>query len=130
MGFLDEFKAFALKGNVVDMAIGVIIGGAFGKIVDVLVNKVMMPPIGFLTGGVDFSQKSLSLGNDPTGKAVVVGWGEWLNTIINFIIIAFVLFLVVKAMNNMKKKEPPPPPPAPGPSEQYLKEIRDLLAKR
>ncbi|MCC6971837.1 MAG: large-conductance mechanosensitive channel protein MscL [Phycisphaerales bacterium] len=140
MGLIKEFRDFAMKGNVVDMAVGVIIGGAFGKIVSTLVDKVMMPPIGYLTGGVDFKDKTFKLLEKGTAGAVndvVIGYGEFINTIIQFIIVAFCLFMVIKAMNTAKtrfekQKEaaPPPPPPAPAPSELYLKEIRDLLAKR
>ena len=140
MGLISEFREFAMKGNVVDMAVGVIIGGAFGKIVGALVDKVMMPPIGYLTGGVDFKDKALVLVQKGTAGAtndVVIGWGEFVNTVIQFVIVAFCLFIVIKAMNNAKarfekKKEaaPPPPPAPPAPSELYLKEIRDLLAKR
>jgi len=143
MGLISEFKAFAMRGNVVDMAVGVIIGAAFGKIVATLVEKVMMPPIGMLMNGMDFSkmgiplQKGVAEVKDASGAViqaakpdVVIGYGSFLNDIINFIIVAFVLFMVIKAMNNLKKKEAPPPPPPPPASEQYLKEIRDLLAKR
>jgi large conductance mechanosensitive channel len=144
MGLISEFKAFAMRGNVVDMAVGVIIGAAFGKIVSTLVEKVMMPPIGMLMNGMDFSkmgiplQKGVAEVKDPATGAVVqaakpdvvIGYGHFLNDIINFVIVAFVLFMVIKAMNNLKKKEVPPPPPPPPASEQYLKEIRDLLAKR
>ena len=144
MGIVSEFREFAMKGNVVDMAVGVIIGGAFGKIVGALVDKVMMPPIGLLTGGVDFSKQALVIKEGVTNAAgvvttpaVVIGWGEFVNTVIQFIIVAFCLFMVIKAMNNAKarfekKKEaaPPPPPAPPAASELYLKEIRDLLAKR
>lgn len=140
MGLFKEFRDFAMKGNVVDMAVGVIIGGAFGKIVSSLVDKVMMPPIGYLMNGVDFKELSYTLlkSGEAGAKAdVVIGYGEFINTIIQFIIVAFCLFMVIKAMNTAKtrfekQKEaaPPPPPAAPAPSELYLKEIRDLLAKR
>jgi len=121
----------------------VIIGGAFGKIVGALVDKVMMPPIGLLTGGVDFSKQALVIkeavkdaAGVVTAPAVAIGWGEFINTVIQFIIVAFCLFIVIKAMNNAKarfeKKQiaAPAAPAAPAPSEVYLKEIRDLLAKR
>ena len=139
MGLIKEFRDFAMKGNVVDMAVGVIIGGAFGKIVSSLVDKVMMPPIGYLMNNVDFKELSYTLlkaGEAGAKNDVVVGYGEFINAIIQFIIVAFCLFMVIKAMNTAKarfekqKEAAPPPPPAPAPSEVYLKEIRDLLAKR
>lgn len=140
MGIGKEFRDFAMKGNVVDMAVGVIIGGAFGSIVTALVNNVMMPPIGLATGGIDFKDKKLILqAADATTKTpeVAIGWGVFLNATINFLIVAFCLFMVIKLMNTAKKKmerekaaAPPPAPPAPSAQEVYLKEIRDLLAKR
>jgi len=129
MGLIKEFKDFALKGNVVDMAVGVIIGVAFGKIVDSLVNKVMMPPIGYLTGGIDFKDRSFTLLEKGTAGAVnsvVIGWGDFVNTVIQFVIVAACLFLVIKGMNTLKKTTPPPPAP-PTPTENLLGEIRDLL---
>ena len=139
MGLIKEFRDFAMKGNVVDMAVGVIIGGAFGKIVSTLVDKVMMPPIGYLMNGIDFKELAYTLikaGEAGAKTDVVIGYGEFINTIIQFVIVAFCLFMVIKAMNTAKtrfekqKEAAPPPPPAPAPSEMYLKEIRDLLAKR
>jgi large conductance mechanosensitive channel len=139
MGLVKEFRDFAMKGNVVDMAVGVIIGGAFGKIVGSLVEKVMMPPIGYLMNGVDFKDKSyvlLKAGEGGAKSDVVIGYGDFINTVIQFVIVAFCLFMVIKAMNTAKarfekqKEAAPPPPPAPAPSEIYLKEIRDLLARR
>jgi large conductance mechanosensitive channel len=131
MGMLSEFKDFAMRGNVVDLAVGVIIGGAFGKIVTALVDKLMMPIIGLLTGGVDFSKKVLVLKTDMVdGKeipTVVLGYGDFINTIIQFTIIAFCLFLVIKAMNTMKKKEEAAAPAAPPAQEVLLREIRDAL---
>jgi len=139
MGMGKEFRDFAMKGNVVDMAVGVIIGGAFGSIVTTLVNNVMMPPIGLATGGIDFKDKKMVLqaadaaANKPE---VAIGWGMFLNATINFIIVAFCLFMVIKIMNTAKKKfekeqaAVPAAPPAPSAQEMYLKEIRDLLAKR
>jgi large conductance mechanosensitive channel len=130
MGMLSEFKDFAMRGNVVDMAVGVIIGGAFGKIVTAMVDKVMMPPIGYLTGGVDFSKKALELAAAEGDKpAVVVGYGEFINAIIQFTIVAFCLFMVIKAMNTVKKKEAAAAPAAPPAQEVLLAEIRDLLKK-
>jgi len=137
VGLLGEFRDFAMRGNVVDMAVGVIIGGTFGKIVSTLVDKVMMPPIGYATGGVDFKDKVLTLvkaGEMGATKDVVIGYGEFINTVIQFVIVAFCLFMVIKAMNAAKnrfeKQKEAAPPPAPPASEVYLKEIRDLLAKR
>lgn len=133
MGMLSEFKAFAMKGNVVDMAVGIILGGAFGTIVSTLVDKVMMPPLGWAMGKVDFSKMSLKL---PVGSAdgtpVEMFYGEFVNAIIKFIIVAFCLFMIIKAMNTaMRKKEAaPPPPPGPTKDQQLLTEIRDLLARR
>lgn len=139
MGMGKEFRDFAMKGNVVDMAVGVIIGGAFGSIVTTLVNNVMMPPIGLATGGIDFKDKKMVLqaADAAAGKAeVAIGWGMFLNATINFIIVAFCLFMVIKLMNTAKKKfekeqaAAPAAPAAPSAQELYLKEIRDLLAKR
>jgi large conductance mechanosensitive channel len=137
---LKEFKEFALKGNVVDLAIGVIIGAAFGKIVDSMVGDIFMPLIAGIIGTVDFSNLYLVLkGSVPAGAgladakkvATVVGWGNFLTVTINFIIIAWVLFMVVKAMNNLKKQEATAPaaPPEPTAQEKLLGEIRDLLKK-
>ena len=133
MGMLSEFKDFAMRGNVVDLAIGVIIGGAFGKIVSALVDKIMMPIIGFLTGGVDFAKQGYTLkaaAKTAEGvdiPAVVIGYGEFINASIQFLIIAFCLFLVIKAMNAMKKKEAAAPAPEPPVQEVLLREIRDAL---
>ena len=130
MSMIDEFKEFALKGNVVDLAVGVIIGTAFGKVVSTLVENILMPPIGFLMSGVDFKDLGINLGT--VAKPVLVKYGAFIQSIIDFAIIAFVLFMVIKAMNKMKKPAPvvaaAPPPPAQ--SEIYLKEIRDALAKK
>jgi large conductance mechanosensitive channel len=135
MGMMQEFKEFALKGNVVDLAVGVIIGAAFGKIVDALVKNILMPPIGWAVGGVDFKDLAIKL-PVPGGKGVDVGYGAFIQSIIDFAIIAFVLFMVIKGMNAMKKrfeKQAAAAPPAPTPptqTEVYLREIRDALAKR
>lgn len=138
----NDFKAFAMRGNVVDLAIGVIIGAAFGNIVTSLVNDVIMPPLGMLMGQVDFSSLFINLsGGDfaslkaaQDAGAPVVAYGKFINTIINFLIVAFAMFIVISNMNKLllKKKadEPPPAPPAPPKSEVLLEEIRDLLAKR
>ncbi|HNX78508.1 MAG TPA: large-conductance mechanosensitive channel protein MscL [Prolixibacteraceae bacterium] len=133
MGILKEFKEFAVKGNMVDLAVAVIIGGAFGKIVTSLVNDVIMPPIGMLLGGVDFSDlKILLKPAEGDVAAVTLNYGAWLNTVIDFLIVALVIFMVIKGINSMKKKEAeaPAPPPAPSKEEELLTEIRDLLAKK
>ncbi len=133
MSMIKEFKDFAMKGNVVDMAVGVIIGGAFGKIVSSLVSDVLMPPIGLLMGGVDFSSLAVTLKQATlTDPAVTVKYGLFVNTVIDFTIVAFVIFMVIKGMNSLKKKEAaapaaPPAPPAPSAEEKLLKEIRDIL---
>ena len=130
MSVIQEFKAFAMKGNVVDLAVGVIIGGAFGKIVSVLVDKILMPPIGLLIGGMDFSQLRFVLkAADAAGKGeVAIGYGELIQTFINFLIIAWALFIVIKAMNAMKQQAPPAPA-APPEDILLLREIRDSLKK-
>lgn len=130
MKLVDEFKTFAMKGNVVDMAVGIIIGAAFGGIVTSLVNDVIMPPIGMLIGGIDFSGLSVKLSNPLIGtKPVEILYGKFLNTIINFLIVAFAIFMLVKGMNRLKKKEETKPvaPPAPSQEVVLLSEIRDLL---
>ncbi len=141
MKVLAEFKAFAMKGSVVDMAIGVIIGGAFGKIVSSLVTDVLMPPIGKMMGGVDFSNLFITLGEGKyenikaaqEAGAATVNDGLFINNIINFLIVAFTIFLVIKGMNALKRKEEvaqvqaPPPPPQ---QEVLLKEIRDILKNK
>ena len=137
MGMMSEFKEFAMRGNVIDLAVGVVIGGAFGKIVTALVDKVIMPPIGLLVGGVDFAHWVIPLKAatvDAAGKevpAVVIGIGDFLNSVIQFAIVAFAIFLVVKAINTMRRKEEAAPAPAP-PSDEVvlLTEIRDALKNR
>jgi len=135
MKLIDEFKTFALKGNVVDMAVGIIIGGAFGKIVSSLVSDVIMPPIGLLVGGVNFADLSFvmkeAIGDAP---AVTLNYGNFIQVVFDFLIVAFAIFMMIKAMNSLKKKEEshpvtPPPPPAPSKEELLLTEIRDLLKK-
>lgn len=129
MGLASEFKEFAMKGNVVDLAVGVIIGAAFGKIVSSLVGDVFMPVLGKLIGGVNFSDLAVNLGKDPTGKDVLVKYGAFFQTVFDFVIIAFVLFIAIKGINKMKKP-PAEAPAAPPKQELLLEEIRDLLAKR
>jgi large conductance mechanosensitive channel len=133
MSMLTEFKDFAMRGNVVDMAVGIVIGGAFGKIVSSFVGDVLMPPIGMLLGGVDFSDLVITLKDAADGaEAVTLGYGAFIQTVIDFLIIAFAIFLLVKAMNTVikKKEDAPPPPPAPSKEEQLLTEIRDALRAR
>ena len=134
MGMMSEFKEFAMRGNVIDLAVGVVIGAAFGKIVTALVDKVIMPPIGLLIGGVDFSRLSIVLKEatvDAAGKevpAVVLAYGEFINALIQFVIVAFAIFLVVKAINRMRK--PAEEAPAATPEDVLLlREIRDSLKK-
>lgn len=135
MSIASEFKAFAMRGNVIDLAVGVVIGGAFGTIVTSLVGDVIMPVIGQLTAGVDFSKAAVVLKEasaDGKTPAVLLGYGKFIQSIINFIIVAFAIFMMVKALNSMKKAEaaaPPPPPPGPSNEEKLLAEIRDLLKK-
>lgn len=133
MSMVKEFKKFAMRGNVVDMAVGIVIGAAFGKIVSSFVNDVLMPPIGMLLGGVDFSDLMFTLksavGDTP---AVVVKYGVFINTVLDFVIVAFAIFMVIKGMNAMKKKEEEAPatPPKPSNEELLLTEIRDSLKSR
>lgn len=137
MGMMSEFKEFAMRGNVIDLAVGVVIGAAFGKIVTVLVDNVIMPPIGWLIGGVDFSDLSLTLKEatvDAAGEAVpavVIGYGEFINALIQFLIVAFAIFMVVKAINrlNRKPEEAPAAPEEPSEDVLLLREIRDSLKK-
>lgn len=131
MGMFKEFKEFAVKGNVVDMAVGIIIGAAFGKIITSLVADVIMPPIGVAMGGVDFSNLSIIVQEAVDKKpAVVISYGKFLQTIIDFIIIASAIFIAVKGMNSLKKKEAEAVPAAPPNQEVLLAEIRDLLKKK
>ena len=136
MSIFSEFREFIARGNVVDLAVGVIIGGAFGKIVTSLVSDVVMPPIGLLTGGIDFSQMKIVLkAADLAGKKpeVAIAYGSFANAALQFLIVAVVIFLMVKGVNALRRAPPPAepgPPPPPTPSEALLIEIRDLLAKR
>ncbi|MGM9678692.1 MAG: large-conductance mechanosensitive channel protein MscL [Bacteroidaceae bacterium] len=139
MSFIQDFKAFALKGNVVDMAVGVIIGGAFGKIVTSVVNNIIMPPIGVLTGGVDFTDLKIVIkdavmeGDQTVTEAVTLNYGQFIQDVVDFLIIAFCIFLMVKgiaALSRKKKEEAaaaPAPAPEPSAEEKLLAEIRDLL---
>lgn len=133
--FLQEFKEFAMRGNMIDMAVGIIIGGAFGKIVSSLVADVIMPPLGLLIGGVDFSDLAITLkhatGDDP---AVMLRYGAFIQTVIDFLIIAFAIFMMVKGINALRRKQEavpaPAAPPAPSAEEKLLAEIRDLLKQK
>ena len=136
MGFIKEFKEFAMKGNVMDMAVGVIIGGAFGKIVSSLVSDIIMPLIGVLTGGISFTDLFINLGEGEfktlaeaqEAGAAVFAYGQFIQNILDFIIIAFCIFLMIKAMNKLKKEKPAEPEAPAGPTqEELLAEIRDLL---
>lgn len=129
---LQEFKEFAMKGNVVDLAVGVIIGGAFGKIVSSLVADVIMPPIGVLMGGVDFTKLGVVLKEavDEKTPAVVLNYGNFIQSVVDFTIVAFAIFMAIKLMNKMKKEAPPAEPAAPPAQEVLLTEIRDILKNK
>ncbi len=135
MGFLKEFKEFAMRGSVIDLAVGVVIGGAFGKIVTSMVDDIIMPPIGYITGGVDFSNMKyvITEANEAAGTTeVAITYGNFINVIIQFLIIAFCIFLVIKGINSMKRKEEiaPEAPAAPSKEEVLLTEIRDILRSK
>lgn len=140
MSFASEFKEFATKGNVMDLAVGVIIGGAFGKIVDSMVGDLIMPVVGRIFGGLDFSSYYLPLAGQAMGLPLVeakklgavFAYGSFITVALNFIILAFIIFLMIKQMNRLKREAPPPPPPAPAPTPEdvlLLREIRDALRK-
>jgi large conductance mechanosensitive channel len=135
---LDEFKKFAMRGNVIDLAVGVIIGAAFGAIITSLVGDVIMPIVGAISGGLDFSNYYTALSSkvqpglsyaDAKKQGAVLGWGQFLTIALNFVIIAWVLFMAIKGINKLKKEEPAPAPPGPSPEAKLLIEIRDLLKK-
>lgn len=140
-GFIKEFREFAVKGNVIDMAVGIIIGAAFGKVVSSIVEDVIMPPIGWLLGGVDFSGLFINLTGEEFASlqaakeagAPVIGYGTFINTVISFTIVAFAVFLLVKSVNNLKRmagaEQAPDAPPPPPREEVLLEEIRDILKK-
>lgn len=138
MGMIQEFKDFAMRGSVIDLAVGVVIGGAFGKIITSLVDQIIMPPVGLLIGGVDFSAWVITLkaaSTDAAGEAipaVTLGIGDFINTLIQFILIALAIFIAIKAINSMHRKqaEAPAEPPAPTPDQALLTEIRDLLKQQ
>ncbi|HEX9802983.1 MAG TPA: large-conductance mechanosensitive channel protein MscL [Gammaproteobacteria bacterium] len=134
MSIMKEFKEFAVRGNVVDMAVGIIIGASFGKIVSSFVGDVIMPPIGVLIGGMDFTDLAITL-KEATGDtpAVLLAYGKFIQTLLDFTIIAFAIFIAIKGINTLKRKEeeaPPPSPPEPSAQEVLLAEIRDLLKQR
>ncbi|HBS29382.1 MAG TPA: large conductance mechanosensitive channel protein MscL [Phycisphaerales bacterium] len=135
MGIVKEFREFALKGNVIDMAVGIIIGGAFGTVVNSLVKDVMMPPLGYLMGQVDFSALSLKMGTNDAGAPLVeMRYGAFINATISFLIVAFAVFMLVKGINTARKQfekaQEAAPPPGPTADQKLLTEIRDLLASR
>jgi large conductance mechanosensitive channel len=132
MGLASEFKEFAMRGNVIDLAVGVVIGAAFGKIVSSLVGDVIMPPIGVLVGEVNFTDLAWRIGTDPAGKPVLFRYGAFIQAIFEFVIIAFVIFMLLKVINRLKRPAPAPaaaPPPLTK-SEELLTQIRDALAKK
>ena len=133
MSIMKEFKEFAVKGNVIDMAVGIVIGVAFGKIISSFVADVIMPPIGVFIGGVDFSSLAFTI-REASGDlpAVLISYGKFIQTLIDFLVIAFVIFMALKGINSLKKpaEEAPPEPPKPSNEEVLLKEIRDLLKER
>ena len=130
MSLLTEFKEFAMKGNVLDMAVGVVIGAAFGRIVSSLVADVITPALGKVIGGIDFKDLAWSLGNDPAGEPILVKYGVFLQNIFDFIVIAAAIFLALRAINRLKTPPPPAADPAPAPDVVLLSEIRDLLKTR
>lgn len=137
MGMMQEFKEFAVKGNVMDLAVGVIIGGAFGKIVDSVVNDLIMPLVGKVVGGLDFSNYYIPLAGQATGLALeeakkagaVFAYGNFITVALNFIILAFIIFMMVKQMNRLRREQPPAPPPAEPEDIKLLREIRDSLKR-
>ena len=130
MSIGSEFKEFAMKGSVVDLAVGVVVGAAFGKIVSSLVGDVIMPPLGLLIGGINFSDLAVTLGTDPKGAPVLLKYGSFLQTVVDFLIIAFVIFIAVKGINKLKKPPAPAVDAPPPRQEVLLEQIRDALTKR
>jgi large conductance mechanosensitive channel len=132
MSFVSEFKEFAVKGSVIDLAVGFVIGGAFGKIVSSLVGDVIMPPLGTVIGRVNFSNLAVQIGTNPKGQPILLKYGMFVQSIFEFVIIALALFAIIKVINRIKRAPLPAPavPPPPTKSEELLGEIRDLLAKR
>jgi large conductance mechanosensitive channel len=131
MSFAKDFKAFIMRGNVVDLAVAVVIGGAFGKIVTSLVDDIIMPPIGVLIGGIDFSRLKLIIKDSPDPKHVVsINYGAFINTVITFLIIALAVFVVIRLLQRVQPQKADAPPPAPPPEVTLLTEIRDLLKQQ
>jgi large conductance mechanosensitive channel len=130
MSIASEFKEFAMKGSVVDLAVGVIIGAAFGKIVSSLVGDVIMPPLGLLIGGINFSDMAVHLGTDPKGAPVLLKYGAFLQTLFDFVIIAIVIFIAIRGINKLKKPPPPSPDAPPPRQEVLLEQIRDAIINR
>ena len=132
MSLWNEFKEFAVKGSVIDLAVGFVIGGAFGTVVSSLVANVVMPPLGLVVGRVDFSKLAVQIGTDPKGGAVLLKYGMFVQACFSFLIVAIAMFAIIKMINRMRRSPPPAPavPPPPSKSEELLGEIRDLLAKR
>jgi large conductance mechanosensitive channel len=132
MSLVSEFKEFAVKGNMIDMAVGIVIGAAFGKVVSSLVADLLMPPLGLLIGQISFSKLAVRIGTNSVGKPVMLTYGMFIQAILDFLLIALAIFFLVKAINKLKRPAPAasPPPPPPTKSEELLGEIRDLLAKK
>ncbi len=130
MSLMKEFKEFAMKGNVLDMAVGVVIGAAFGKIVSALVGDVITPILGKAIGGVDFKDLAYSIGNDPTGTPILVRYGVFLQNVFDFLVIAAAIFMVLRMINRLKTPPPPAADPAPTPEVVLLTEIRELLKRQ
>ncbi len=132
MSLASEFKEFAVKGNMIDMAVGIVIGAAFGKVVSRLVADILMPPLGLLIGQISFSKLAVQIGTNPAGKPVMLTYGMFIQAILDFLLIALAIFFLVKVINKVKRPAPAatPAPPPPTKSEELLSEIRDLLAKR
>ncbi len=130
MSFASEFKEFAMKGNVIDLAVGVVIGAAFGKIVGSLVGDVIMPLLSPLLGSINFSDLSLRIATDAAGKPVLLKYGMFLQVCLEFLIIAFAIFIVIKGINRLKRPHPSAPPPEPSKTEALLQDIRDILARK
>jgi large conductance mechanosensitive channel len=125
-----EFKEFAMRGNMIDLAVGVVVGGAFGQVVSSLVADVVMPPLGKLIGGINFSEFAISLGTGPKGAPVLLKWGAFIQTVIDFLIIAFVIFLAIRGINRLKRPPPPAAEPPPTKEEVLLTQIRDALVRQ
>ena len=130
MSFTSEFKEFAMKGSVIDLAVGVVIGAAFGKIVASLVGDVIMPALSPMLGSVNFTELAVQIATNAAGKPVLLKYGAFLQTIFEFLVIALSLFIVIKGINRLKRPAPNAPPPAPSRTEALLQDIRDLLAKK